>query len=84
MPRNHGYPPEDPNPKWVLTLRKPTRRKVLVVACVASLWALLDQLALHPKLTVTIAAAAVLLVLFVDLDPWQPRSSESDPLRPPR
>lgn len=82
MPRNQGNPQENLRPKWVPTVRTPTRREVLAVTC-GGLWALLDLLALQPELATVIAAVVVLLVLFVDLDPL-PRSGESRSLPSPR
>lgn len=72
---------ENPSRKWVPTLRKPRRREVLAATCGSGLWKLMDLFALKPELAMAITATAVLLVLFVGLDPW-PGSDDSRPLPP--
>ncbi|MFL4910544.1 hypothetical protein ACJ6WF_47465 [Streptomyces sp. MMS24-I2-30] len=83
MSWNEARPQDNASSKQVLTLRKPNRREVVAVVCAGGLWKLLGLLALRPELVAAVTTAAVLLVLFVDLDPL-PRFGESRLLPPPR
>jgi hypothetical protein len=56
---------------------------VLAAICGGGLWKVLGLLAVRPELATAITAAAMLLTLFVGLDPWQrPGGTRPSPVPP--